>query len=142
MITGELDPERMGSGIQYGDASLRRLNRQQQQQQKRPDCPCWWWYGPSLLYWMMIKMRFMFFLPLLCHSLFKIYVIQLRSVLIIEWWPFFSHCEATWSSFEGLFLWTLLQPLVLLVKRIFVLFYVYSRLSHSNINWRNNGCFL
>lgn len=36
---GELDPERMGSGIQYGDASLRRLQRQQQSQ-KRPDCGC------------------------------------------------------------------------------------------------------
>ena len=38
-VAGELDPERMGSGIQYGDASLRRLNRQQAQQ-KRPDCAC------------------------------------------------------------------------------------------------------
>ncbi|XP_052827864.1 ras-related protein Rab-4B isoform X1 [Octopus bimaculoides] len=37
--SGELDPERMGSGIQYGDASLRRLHRQQQQTQ-RPDCAC------------------------------------------------------------------------------------------------------
>ncbi|XP_076315775.1 ras-related protein Rab-4B-like [Tachypleus tridentatus] len=36
---GELDPERIGSGIQYGDASFRRLNRQQQQQ-RRPDCSC------------------------------------------------------------------------------------------------------
>ena len=38
-VAGELDPERMGSGIQYGDASLRRLQRQQQTQ-KRPDCAC------------------------------------------------------------------------------------------------------
>ncbi|XP_022245484.1 ras-related protein Rab-4B isoform X1 [Limulus polyphemus] len=37
--TGELDPERIGSGIQYGDASFRRLNRQQQQQ-RRPECSC------------------------------------------------------------------------------------------------------
>ncbi|XP_013394287.1 ras-related protein Rab-4B [Lingula anatina] len=37
--SGELDPERMGSGIQYGDASLRRLNRQQQSG-KKPDCAC------------------------------------------------------------------------------------------------------
>lgn len=41
LIAGELDPERMGSGIQYGDASLRRLNRQQAQQSRRPDCSCW-----------------------------------------------------------------------------------------------------
>lgn len=37
--TGELDPERMGSGIQYGDASLRRLNRQQSAP-KSNDCQC------------------------------------------------------------------------------------------------------
>ena len=38
LSTGELDPERMGSGIQYGDGSLRRL--QKQQTKTRPDCPC------------------------------------------------------------------------------------------------------
>ncbi|XP_071445323.1 ras-related protein Rab-4B [Hetaerina americana] len=40
--TGELDPERMGCGIKYGDSSLRRLNQQQQQQPNRwqADCPC------------------------------------------------------------------------------------------------------
>ena len=27
LFPGELDPERIGSGIQYGDATLRRLNR-------------------------------------------------------------------------------------------------------------------
>ncbi|KAK2192936.1 hypothetical protein NP493_20g08043, partial [Ridgeia piscesae] len=37
--SGELDPERMGSGIQYGDASIRRLNRLQTSQ-KRPECAC------------------------------------------------------------------------------------------------------
>ncbi|XP_022251314.1 ras-related protein Rab-4B-like [Limulus polyphemus] len=37
--TGELDPERIGSGIQYGDTALRRLNRQHQHQ-RRPDCSC------------------------------------------------------------------------------------------------------
>ncbi|XP_076359276.1 ras-related protein Rab-4B-like isoform X3 [Tachypleus tridentatus] len=36
---GELDPERVGSGIQYGDVSLRRLNRQHQQQ-RHPNCSC------------------------------------------------------------------------------------------------------
>lgn len=39
ITSGELDPERMGSGIQYGDASLRRLQRQHQSQ-KRLDCGC------------------------------------------------------------------------------------------------------
>ncbi len=39
MIIGEVDPERMGSGIQYGDASLRRLQRQQAQN-RRTDCSC------------------------------------------------------------------------------------------------------
>ena len=38
-ISGELDPERMGSGIQYGDASLRRLQKQQAAS-KKPPCPC------------------------------------------------------------------------------------------------------
>lgn len=37
---GELDPERIGSGIQYGDASLRRLTRHQQRQQRSLDCAC------------------------------------------------------------------------------------------------------
>lgn len=37
-IQGELDPERMGSGIQYGDGSLRRL--QKQKTKPRPDCAC------------------------------------------------------------------------------------------------------
>ncbi len=39
VISGEVDPERMGSGIQYGDASLRRLQRQQAQNQNS-DCAC------------------------------------------------------------------------------------------------------
>lgn len=34
--SGEMDPERLGSGIQYGNASLRRLNRQHTQ----PAQPC------------------------------------------------------------------------------------------------------
>ncbi|GFO30185.1 ras-related protein rab-4b [Plakobranchus ocellatus] len=39
--SGELDPERMGSGIQYGDA-LRRMHRQEKLQSTtpRPDCAC------------------------------------------------------------------------------------------------------
>ncbi|CAH1262531.1 RAB4A [Branchiostoma lanceolatum] len=37
--SGELDPDRMGSGIQYGDASLRRITRQPQQQ-RNPHCTC------------------------------------------------------------------------------------------------------
>lgn len=37
--TGELDPERIGSGIQYGDASLRNLQKQQRNN-TRPDCAC------------------------------------------------------------------------------------------------------
>lgn len=37
--TGELDPERLGSGIQYGDASLRRLKRQPTPTQ-RSNCNC------------------------------------------------------------------------------------------------------
>lgn len=39
VFTGEVDPERMGSGIQYGDASLRRLQRQQAQN-RNSDCAC------------------------------------------------------------------------------------------------------
>lgn len=41
--SGELDPERTGSGIQYGDASLRRITRQQQRRRDgagTPDCGC------------------------------------------------------------------------------------------------------
>lgn len=38
---GELDPERMGSGIQYGDASLRQLRQPRGgQPQNRPQCGC------------------------------------------------------------------------------------------------------
>jgi Ras-related protein Rab-4B len=37
--SGELDPERIGSGIQYGDTALRRLSRQQRTE-RRPDCSC------------------------------------------------------------------------------------------------------
>ncbi|XP_063241189.1 ras-related protein Rab-4B isoform X4 [Bacillus rossius redtenbacheri] len=36
--TGELDPERIGSGIQYGDTSSRRLHRESSRRQ--PDCMC------------------------------------------------------------------------------------------------------
>nr|CAD7264552.1 unnamed protein product [Timema shepardi] len=36
--TGELDPERIGSGIQYGDTSTRRLHRESNRRQ--PDCIC------------------------------------------------------------------------------------------------------
>ncbi|CAG0888235.1 unnamed protein product [Darwinula stevensoni] len=39
IAAGELDPERIGSGIQYGDATLKRL-RQQNNQRKQPDCMC------------------------------------------------------------------------------------------------------
>jgi len=38
--TGELDPERLGSGIQYGDSALRRLNRQQQAAAQTNKPPC------------------------------------------------------------------------------------------------------
>ena len=40
--TGELDPERIGSGIQYGESLLRR-NQQQNYGRRIPDCnnlPC------------------------------------------------------------------------------------------------------
>lgn len=37
--TGELDPERMGSGIQYGDASLRQLRQPRSAQAVAPQ-PC------------------------------------------------------------------------------------------------------
>ncbi|XP_023722675.1 ras-related protein Rab-4A [Cryptotermes secundus] len=36
--TGELDPERIGSGIQYGDTTTRRLHRENNRRQ--PDCFC------------------------------------------------------------------------------------------------------
>ncbi|KAJ9596863.1 hypothetical protein L9F63_012119 [Diploptera punctata] len=36
--TGELDPERIGSGIQYGDTTTRRLHRESNRRQ--PDCIC------------------------------------------------------------------------------------------------------
>ncbi|WAR19838.1 RAB4B-like protein [Mya arenaria] len=36
--SGELDPERMGSGIQYGDGSLRRMKKTETK--SRPDCAC------------------------------------------------------------------------------------------------------
>ncbi|PSN36514.1 Ras-related protein Rab-4B [Blattella germanica] len=36
--TGELDPERIGSGIQYGDTNTRRLHRENSRRQ--PDCIC------------------------------------------------------------------------------------------------------
>lgn len=35
---GELDPERIGSGIQYGDTTTRRLHRENNRRQ--PDCIC------------------------------------------------------------------------------------------------------
>ncbi|KAF1429733.1 Ras-related protein Rab-4B, partial [Spheniscus humboldti] len=39
--SGELDPERMGSGIQYGDASLRQLRQPRgAQAQSRQQCGC------------------------------------------------------------------------------------------------------
>ncbi|KAF0290837.1 Ras-related protein Rab-4B [Amphibalanus amphitrite] len=38
--TGELDPERIGSGIQYGDHALRRLNRGSARTSAGPDCAC------------------------------------------------------------------------------------------------------
>ncbi|XP_034294243.1 ras-related protein Rab-4B isoform X2 [Pantherophis guttatus] len=39
--SGELDPERMGSGIQYGDASLRQLRQPRSSQaQARQQCTC------------------------------------------------------------------------------------------------------
>jgi Ras-related protein Rab-4B len=35
--TGHLDPEKMGSGIQYGDSSLRKLK---QTPEEAKGCPC------------------------------------------------------------------------------------------------------
>ena len=40
LFTGELDPDRMGSGIQYGDPSLRRSIRPGKQEE-RQKCACW-----------------------------------------------------------------------------------------------------
>jgi len=47
-VPGELDPERIGSGIQYGDTALRRLSRQQRSE-RRPDCSCWLWEIPVVI---------------------------------------------------------------------------------------------
>lgn len=38
--TGELDPERIGSGIQYGSSAMQRLTRDNPPAQKQPDCIC------------------------------------------------------------------------------------------------------
>lgn len=38
--TGELDPERIGSGIQYGGAALRNLQQTRQRSINKPDCGC------------------------------------------------------------------------------------------------------
>lgn len=39
--SGELDPERMGSGIQYGDAALRQLRSPRRAQaQSAQECGC------------------------------------------------------------------------------------------------------
>ena len=38
-IAGELDPERMGSGIQFGDRSLRK-HTSERRSQKQSDCSC------------------------------------------------------------------------------------------------------
>lgn len=41
LFKGELDPERMGSGIQYGDASLRQLRQPRgTTTQNRQQCNC------------------------------------------------------------------------------------------------------
>ena len=39
LLSGELDPDRMGSGIQYGDPSLRRTIRPGKQDE-RQKCAC------------------------------------------------------------------------------------------------------
>lgn len=40
-FSGELDPERMGSGIQYGDAALRQLRSPRRAQaQSAQECGC------------------------------------------------------------------------------------------------------
>lgn len=38
--TGELDPERIGSGIQFGGAALKNLQQTPQRSFHRPDCAC------------------------------------------------------------------------------------------------------
>lgn len=38
MLTGELDPERIGSGIQFGDSKARLLR--QDKTRKQADCFC------------------------------------------------------------------------------------------------------
>lgn len=41
VLSGELDPERMGSGIQYGDAALRQLRSPRRAQaQSVQECGC------------------------------------------------------------------------------------------------------
>lgn len=41
LFSGELDPERMGSGIQYGDAALRQLRSPRRAQpQGAQECGC------------------------------------------------------------------------------------------------------
>ena len=37
---GELDPDRMGSGIQYGDARLRRYNNLEKESSEKKSCNC------------------------------------------------------------------------------------------------------
>lgn len=37
---GELDPERIGSGIQYGDAALRTIQVKQRTAPRTSDCGC------------------------------------------------------------------------------------------------------
>ncbi|XP_077287571.1 ras-related protein Rab-4B-like [Arctopsyche grandis] len=38
--TGELDPERIGSGIQYGSSGMQRLSREAPPTRSQPDCVC------------------------------------------------------------------------------------------------------
>lgn len=38
--TGEVDPDRIGSGIQFGGAPINILHAQQQRFFNRPDCGC------------------------------------------------------------------------------------------------------
>jgi len=37
--TGQIDPEKMGSGIQYGDSSLRKMQKAGEGQSEK-DCAC------------------------------------------------------------------------------------------------------
>lgn len=39
-IVGELDPDRVGSGIQYGNASVRRVTQQGQTGGGKEKCSC------------------------------------------------------------------------------------------------------